>query len=194
AEISLRLVLIATLLAIIIGVLTGIISAMRQYSLFDYAMSFVMFLFWSLPVFWAAVIAKEYLAIQFNDWMADPHFTQSTILAVAAVLAIAVPMVIGGSARRRVATGVTMFIYTATVMPLLDHVHFMEEPRLGAGFIVVAAIVLALGFTALLAGMQNRPALISALVTAALGIAAYYLTWDLVRGAQGYLLHACQQG
>ncbi|GAA4828873.1 ABC transporter permease subunit [Garicola koreensis] len=188
AEISLRLVLIATLLAIIIGVLTGIVSAMRQYSFFDFAMSFLMFLFWSLPIFWAAVIAKEYLAIEFNDWMADPHFSQSTILIVAAILTVTVPMIFGGSARRRVAIGATMFVYTATVMPLLDHMHFMEQPRLGTGFIIVGSVVLALGLTALLAGLQNRQVLISGLITAALGVASYFLTWDLIRGAQSYLL------
>ena len=188
AEISLRLVLIATLLAIVLGVLTGIVSAMRQYSIFDYSMSFVMFLFWSLPIFWAAVIAKEYLAIRYNNWMADPHFTPSTIMIIAVILAIAIPMILGGSVRRRLATGIAMVVYTATVLPFLDHIHFMEQPRLGTGFLVVASIVLALGLTALVAGVRNRQVLYSSLIVAGLGIASYFLTWDILRGAQGYLL------
>lgn len=188
AQVSLRLVLIATLLAIVLGVLTGIVSAMRQYSVFDYSMSFVMFLFWSLPLFWAAVIAKEYLAIRYNNWMADPHFTAGNIFAVALLLAVVVPTVIGGGPRRRVATGVVMFIYTCTVMPFLDHIHFMEQPRLGTGFIAVAAVMLAVGFTALIAGMQNLKVLYCGLAVAVLGVVSYFLTWDLMRGAQSYLL------
>ncbi|WP_150460709.1 ABC transporter permease [Nesterenkonia ebinurensis] len=186
AEVSLRLVLIATLLSIVLGILTGIVSAMRQYSIFDYSMSFVMFLFWSLPLFWAAVIAKEYLAIRYNNWMADPHFNQQTILIVAVALAIAIPLIIGGSARRRIITGVVMFAYTCTVMPFLDHIHFMEEPRLGTGFITVGAVVLAVGFTALIAGMQNTKVLVSGLIVAALGVTAYFATWDMLRAAESY--------
>lgn len=64
--------LIATIVSIILGVLIGIVSAIRQYSLFDYSMSFLMFLFWSLPIFWAAVIAKEYLAIRYNTGWRTP--------------------------------------------------------------------------------------------------------------------------
>ncbi|WP_300343738.1 ABC transporter permease [Nesterenkonia sp.] len=188
AQVSLRLVLIATVMAIVLGVLTGIVSAIRQYSSFDYAMSFLMFLFWSLPPFWAAVIAKEYLAIRYNDWMADPHFSLPMIAVIAVVLAIAVPMVLGGSARRRIITGAVMFVYTCTVLPLLDHIHFMEHPRLGTGFVAVAGVVLAVGFTALIAGMQNRRVLLCGLAVAGLGIISYFVTWDLLRGAQGYLL------
>ncbi|NDK31311.1 ABC transporter permease [Nesterenkonia haasae] len=188
AAVSLRLVLIATLLAIVLGVLTGIISALRQYSVFDYSMSFVMFLFWSLPLFWAAVIAKEYLAIRYNDWMADPHFAPTTILIVAVLLAIAIPTIIGGSSRRRIATGAVMFFYTCTVMPFLDHIHFMEQPRLGTGFIAIAAIVLAVGFTAMIAGIHNLKVLYCGLAVAALGVVSYFLTWNLMRGAESYLL------
>lgn len=120
--------------------------------------------------------------------MADPHFAGPTIFAVGLILAIAVPLILGGSVRRRVATGFVMFAYTCTVMPYLDHIHFMEHPRLGTTFIVVAAVVLAIGLTALIAGIRNRPVLYCALGVAGLGVVSYFLTWDLMRGAQSYLL------
>ena len=40
---------------------------------FDYSVTFMSFLFYSLPVFWVAVLAKAFLAIKFNDFLADPQ-------------------------------------------------------------------------------------------------------------------------
>ena len=72
---TLRLVSAATVLAIVFGISIGIITALRQYSRFDYAMTFVSFLLFSLPIFWVAVLLKEYLAIQFNDFLGEPTIT-----------------------------------------------------------------------------------------------------------------------
>ena len=60
---TLRLVLIATVIAAILGIAIGVLTAVRQYSGLDYIVTFLTFLFFSLPVFWAAVLLKEYLAI-----------------------------------------------------------------------------------------------------------------------------------
>jgi peptide/nickel transport system permease protein len=49
----------------------GVISAVRQYSAFDYATTGMSFLFFAMPVFWFAVLLKEFGAIRFNRWMAD---------------------------------------------------------------------------------------------------------------------------
>ena len=54
-----------------IGIAIGIVTALRQYSGFDYTITFFTFLFFSLPVFWVAVLLKEFVAIQFNDFLAD---------------------------------------------------------------------------------------------------------------------------
>ena len=85
---SLRLVTLATFLALFIGITLGILSAIRQYSGFDYGITFLAFLFYSLPVFWAAVLLKEYGAIRFNRWMADPNLSLVMIAAVALVFAV----------------------------------------------------------------------------------------------------------
>ena len=47
----------------------GLISALRQYTGFDYSITFLCFLLYSLPVFWVAVLAKDFLAIDFNDFL-----------------------------------------------------------------------------------------------------------------------------
>ena len=67
--VTIRLVTAATIIAILLGITIGIVTALRQYSRFDYAMTFVSFLFFSLPIFWVAVLLKEYLAIQFNTFL-----------------------------------------------------------------------------------------------------------------------------
>ncbi|GAB3841952.1 hypothetical protein GCM10028800_01300 [Nesterenkonia populi] len=185
AAASLRLVAVATFASMIIGILLGIATAIRQYSLFDYLSSFIIFLFWSLPPFVAGIIGKEYLAIRYNNWMQSPHFTAGNILFVAAALAFIVPLILGGSTRRRLITGAIMFVYTCTVMPLLDHIYFMEHPRLGPAVILALGLMFAVGTTALIAGLKNRQVLYVALTMVVVGMAAYYGTWELIRQAPG---------
>ncbi len=66
--ITLRLVVFALVVAVVIAILVGSISALRQYSIFDHATTFTFFLFFSLPVFWLAVLLKEFGAIRLNDF------------------------------------------------------------------------------------------------------------------------------
>ncbi|GAA4910798.1 ABC transporter permease [Nesterenkonia rhizosphaerae] len=185
AEQSLRLVFVATMVAIVVGILTGIATAMRQYSLLDYVVTFFIFLFWSLPVFWAAVLAKEWLAIRFNDWILEPQFTWPAILTLAALLAIIVPLVLGGDPLRRIITGGIMFAFVCLVLPWMNAVNFMASPRLGVPIIIVASLVLAAGFTALIAGIRNRQVLYSTLLVVLVGIVAYYATWGLLQDPPG---------
>ena len=67
--VTVRLVLVATITALLFGLALGIISALRQYSRFDYGMTFLAFLLYSLPIFWIAVLLKEFMAIQFNNFL-----------------------------------------------------------------------------------------------------------------------------
>ena len=73
--ITLRLVLAAAIIAVIVGVIVGVFSAIRQYSAFDYSTTFLSFLFFAMPVFWFAVLLKQYGAISFNDWLRSPSIS-----------------------------------------------------------------------------------------------------------------------
>ncbi len=53
-----KLVIASVLVALILAVVTGVISAVRQYSPFDYSITFMSFLFFSMPVFWFAALLK----------------------------------------------------------------------------------------------------------------------------------------
>jgi peptide/nickel transport system permease protein len=55
---TLQLVLLSELFAILFGVLIGVYSAIRQYSLFDYATTTLSFLGFAMPVFWLALMLQ----------------------------------------------------------------------------------------------------------------------------------------
>jgi peptide/nickel transport system permease protein len=65
--VTMRMIILATLVALILAIFTGVISAVRQYHISDYTFTFAGFLFLSMPVFWLAALLKEYLAIKFNQ-------------------------------------------------------------------------------------------------------------------------------
>ncbi|PPK70174.1 ABC transporter permease [Actinokineospora auranticolor] len=64
--ITARLVVFAELLAIVLGVVVGVIAAVKQYSIFDYLATSSAFLMFSMPVLCVAVILKTY-GIKFNN-------------------------------------------------------------------------------------------------------------------------------
>ena len=55
---TLQLVLVAEMLAVLIAVLIGVYSALRQYSPFDYTMTTSSFLGLATPVFWLALMLQ----------------------------------------------------------------------------------------------------------------------------------------
>jgi peptide/nickel transport system permease protein len=55
---TLQLALSAEILALIFGVAIGIYSAVRQYSVFDYAATTISFLGFAMPVFWLALLLQ----------------------------------------------------------------------------------------------------------------------------------------
>ena len=65
---TLQLVVISELLALLFGVLIGVISATRQYSLFDYSATTLSFLGFALPVFWLAVMLQILFTNMFLKW------------------------------------------------------------------------------------------------------------------------------
>jgi len=64
---TLQMLVLAMVLALFLAVFVGVISAVKQYSAMDYAFTFAGFLFLSMPVFWLAVLLKEFLAIRVNN-------------------------------------------------------------------------------------------------------------------------------
>jgi peptide/nickel transport system permease protein len=65
-KVTLRMVILASILAIVLAVGAGVLSAVKQYTPTDYTFTFIGFLFLSMPVFWLAALLKEYGAIRLN--------------------------------------------------------------------------------------------------------------------------------
>ncbi len=64
--VTLRLVIFAMFLALILAIISGVLSATRQYSWIDYVFTFFGFLFLATPAFWVAVLLKQG-ALTYNE-------------------------------------------------------------------------------------------------------------------------------
>ena len=65
--VTLRMVALAMLLAVVLAMIVGVLSAVKQYSPIDYTATLLGFLALSMPVFWLAALMKEFLAIKVNQ-------------------------------------------------------------------------------------------------------------------------------
>jgi peptide/nickel transport system permease protein len=63
---TLQLVVVAELLAILLAVVIGVYSALRQYSFFDYSATSLSFLGLATPVFWLGLMAQVLIVYIFN--------------------------------------------------------------------------------------------------------------------------------
>lgn len=181
ASSSLRLVTIATFLAIIIGVTVGVLSAIRQYSGFDYTITFLAFLFFSLPVFWAAVLLKDFGAIRFNNWIADPELSTVLMAVIAILFGLVVASVLGGDLRRQVVTFLATALVVFGAVWWFDRITWWRAPALQLPLIIVGGL-LALAFMLIMTvGLAVRRVLYAGLVTIGVGIVAYFLTSDLMK-------------
>jgi peptide/nickel transport system permease protein len=166
--VTIRLVITATFLAIILGVAVGMITAIRQYSRFDYVVTFISFLLFSLPIFWVAVLLKEYMAIQFNDFLLDPVIPPTAIGVASLVFGLIVAGILGSSRAKFLATLAGASVFAAAVLSYVSASSWFISPSLGVfgiGFLAFcgAAIVLQL-----ITGLDNRNGLIAGFGTAAL--------------------------
>ncbi len=188
ASSTLRLVLLATIIAAILGIAIGVLTAVRQYSGLDYLVTFLTFLFFSLPVFWAAVLLKEYMAIGYNNWLEDPQISIGTSILIGIVVGLALQMLLAGSLKRR---GLT-FIITAVFVPLLLQysvwLNFYRYPQMGPAILVVLTLLLALSATAMTVGLKEKKVLYPALITVVLVLGMYYATFWLLQDANTWLL------
>jgi len=72
---TLALVLAAELISLLIGVSIGIYSAIRQYSVFDYAATTFSFLGFAMPVFWLALMLQIAVTNLFLAWHVRIFYT-----------------------------------------------------------------------------------------------------------------------
>lgn len=171
--VSIRLVLVATVVSIVVGMVLGVVSALRQYSTFDLAVSLFAFMCFSLPTFWFAGLLKQYLAVELNDWLADPSLTVATLLGIGIAAGVVGSVVAGGDPRRRlVVFGAVAVTASGGLFGLLATGWF-TRPGLGWPGVAAISALGALTMTALFAGLRQRRILAAALATAATGFGCH---------------------
>ncbi len=171
---TLQLVTFAAFVAIILGCMVGLVSALRQYTGFDYSVTFMSFLFYSLPVFWVAVLAKTFLAISFNDFLADPHIPTWSIVLLSAFWGLVVSAAVAGPRRLRVITFASCAAIVAAVCVYINLTDWFTQPGLGIVLVALLSAGTAVVITLLSTGLKNRRALGSALTVALIGVCLYY--------------------
>lgn len=171
---SFELIFAATILAIVLGVIVGVVSALRQYTGFDYFIIFVSFVLYSLPVFWVAVLLKQYLAIDFNNFLNDPSLSFPVLILLALLSGLFWMAAFGGRMRRRLIVFGAATLVTLAVELYILLTGWLNDPHIGIIGVAVIAAAAAIAITILSAGLHNKRALYSAFTMGALGVALYY--------------------
>jgi peptide/nickel transport system permease protein len=171
---TLQLVTGSLLIGIVIGVTLGIVTALRQYSGFDYTVTFISFLFFSLPIFWIAVMLKQFGAIGFNNFLADPRVNVIGVIVLSLLSGVVWMGIVGGTGRRRLTTFLVAGAAAAVVLIFISLTGWLNNPSLGpvvtTGLSAGAAVIV----TTLTSGWANKKSRYTALCAAALGLVLYY--------------------
>ena len=172
---TLKLVTAAAVLSIVIGTIVGIVTALRQYSGFDYVTTFFTFVFFALPVFWAAVILKGMGGINFNDWLRDGAHFSWTVIIIGGLLAAGLAFSIAGGrlSRRLVIAAIGGGAFTGLLI-YVSETQWLLDPGFGPAVLAIMAAGIAYLVTAVMAGVRNRRALVSALTTAGIGVVLWF--------------------
>lgn len=171
---TVRLVFFATVTAIVLGITLGIVTALRQYSRFDYAMTFVAFLMFSLPIFWVAVLLKEFLAIQFNNFLATPQIPLGWIIGLSIASGVIWSAIVSGDRKRVFLIFAGVGVATGALLSFLSATSWFAKPGLGPIVTFGLSIGIAYGVTQLSTGLNNRAALRSAQTMAVVSLLLYY--------------------
>ena len=171
---TLELVTASTVLAVLLGVTVGIVSALRQYSAFDYLIIFLSFLLFSLPSFWVAVLLKQWAAIGFNDFLRDPVISWPVILAGSMLVGLLWSLAIGGTAARRLQVFGAATAANVALLAYLQLSDWWMRPHIGPVLLLILGAASAFAIVGVFAGLHNRRALWSALTVVALGTVLYF--------------------
>ena len=172
--ITIKLVITSTFLAIVLGISVGMITAIRQYSRFDYVMTFVSFLLFSLPIFWVAVLLKEFMAIQFNDFLVDPEIAPKVILIAALVFGFVMAGFVGGTSLRFFSVFAGEAIFAGAVLSYLSATNWFLEPSLGIFGVSFLALCSAAIVIQLISGLDSKKGLRAGFGTAVALAVLYY--------------------
>lgn len=185
--VTFRLVIASTILAIVLGITIGMVTAIRQYSRFDYVMTFIAFLLFSLPIFWVAVLLKEFMAIQFNDFLADPQIPIEVSVIFGLIAGFIMAGIIGGDRKRFLMTFGVVSVFFFGLLQYASATKWFIQPGLGIVGVGLLAFVFAAIVTQLSTGLDNRRSLIAAMSAAGIVTVGYYPLQMLMNAEANFL-------
>ena len=171
---TIQLVTIATVLAIFFGVGIGMISALRQYTGFDYSVTLVAFFFFALPTFWVGNLLKLNVAIAFNNFLAHPVITPIWIVALSLIAGFVWASAMGGQLKRFSINFGLAAVLAAGLMIYANLTDSFRNPNLGPVWIGILGVAIAFVVVQLTTGLSNRKALYSSLTVAVLGAVLWW--------------------
>lgn len=174
ASSTIQLVTLSNFTAIFLGIIVGITTALRQYSGYDYGTTFLSFLFFSLPVFWVAVLLKQFLAIGFNDFLEDPDIPWWIIPVLAVISGLIWMSIIPRKGLQRLVTFGIAGGATAAILIWMKLTDWFKTPELGYFGMAVTMIGAAFLVTIISTGLKKRRALYASLIMVGIGLAASY--------------------
>jgi peptide/nickel transport system permease protein len=171
---TIQLVTLATIVAIVLGVAIGMSTALRQYSGYDYTVTFMTFVFYSLPIFWFAVLLKEWGAIRFNQFLGNPEVPLWLSVVIAIASGAAWMGIVGGSAKTRarvlgIGTAVTFIGLQALLLT-----GWFEKPSLGLVGILFGAALVAAIVMSLTTGLKHKRMLYASMAVVGFWLAVWY--------------------
>ena len=164
---TIQLITAATILSILVGVAIGMTTALRQYSGYDYSVTFFAFVFYSLPIFWVAVLLKEYGAIRFNRFLADPIISLPVGALIALGGGLVFSSVFGGGLMSRIRTFVLSTALTGGMIIFLNQTLWLKNPSLGIFGVTLLSVMSAGVVLLLTVGLGNKRGIVALLVSAA---------------------------
>jgi peptide/nickel transport system permease protein len=142
-------------------------------------------------VFWVAVLLKEFGAIRFNDFLAEPAFSVPLLLFIGIVVGLAVYGAAYGALRTRLTIAAAFSVLTVALLAGIGASGWLQRPFLGIPGVVLLGGLIAVGLTFLISGLRNKRALYSGLAAVLVAAVAYFpvqplldddVTWSLIFG------------
>ena len=154
--VTIKLVIASTFLAIVLGISVGMITAIRQYSRFDYVMTFISFLLFSLPIFWVAVLLKEFMAIRFNDFLASPVIPPLGIVITSFIFGFIIAGFVGGARKQFLSVMAGAGAFAAGVLTFVSSTGWFLEPAFGIFGVTFLAFCSAAIVIQLISGLDSK--------------------------------------
>ncbi|KTR04632.1 ABC transporter permease [Curtobacterium luteum] len=177
---TIQLVTFSFILAIIFGIGLGVVTALRVYSGFDYSITLVSFFLYSLPSFLMAVLLKSFIALDYNNFLADPKIPPANLVVIAVVVGLVIQLIVGGILKRRLVVFAISAVVTAGMLLLMQATGWFTDPSLGPVFVILFSAGIGLAMVTLLAGTKNRRAWLVGGINVLVAIICYFALQGLL--------------